>query len=61
VYSNQDFFPYAEFPFSYWTGYFTSRPYLKGIVRDAGNFLLATSNFMSELIAKDNQIKESQM
>ena len=61
VYSNQDFFPYAEFPFSYWTGYFTSRPYLKGIVRDAGNFLLATSNFISELIAKDNQVKESQM
>lgn len=60
VYSNQDFFPYAEFPFSYWTGYFSSRPYLKGVIRDAGNFLLSTSNFLSELIARDNQMKEFQ-
>jgi len=28
-----DFFPYADDPHSYWTGYFTSRPTLKGYVR----------------------------
>ena len=28
-----DFFPYATSPWSYWTGYFTSRPALKGYVR----------------------------
>ena len=58
VYKDQDFFPYAENPFSYWTGYFSSRPYLKGIVRDAGNFLLSSSNLLSELLVKD-KIKKS--
>jgi lysosomal alpha-mannosidase len=54
VYENQDFFPYAENPFSYWTGYFSSRPYLKGMVRDAGNFLLSSSNLLAELVVKDS-------
>ena len=34
-----DFFPYADCPFCYWTGYFTSRPALKGYVRDLNSFL----------------------
>lgn len=28
-----DFFPYASAPYEYWTGYFTSRPALKGYIR----------------------------
>jgi len=28
-----DFFPYGDKPWSYWTGYFTSRVGLKGYVR----------------------------
>lgn len=59
VYENQDFFPYAEHPFSYWTGYFSSRPYLKGMVRDAGNFLLAESNLLSELIVKNHHTNKT--
>jgi hypothetical protein len=31
-YKNYDFFPYSEFPYSFWTGFFTSRPYLKGMI-----------------------------
>ena len=53
IYKNQDFFPYAENPFSYWTGYYSSRPYLKGLVRDAGNYLRSTSNFILESLLID--------
>lgn len=34
-----DFFPYADVPNGYWTGYFTSRVALKGNVRDTGRYL----------------------
>lgn len=34
-----DFFPYADCPHCYWTGYFTSRPALKGYVRRNNNLL----------------------
>ena len=34
-----DFFPYANNPWSYWTGYFTSRPAFKGYVRTCNNHL----------------------
>lgn len=57
IYENQDFFPYAENPYSYWTGYFSSRPYLKGMVRDAGNFLSSSSNLLVELIIKNKKNK----
>jgi lysosomal alpha-mannosidase len=34
-----DFFPYAHQPHSFWSGYFTSRAALKGYVRQTNNFL----------------------
>ena len=34
-----DFFPYADCPHCYWTGYFTSRPALKRYVRYNNNLL----------------------
>jgi lysosomal alpha-mannosidase len=51
-YRNFDFFPYADHPYSYWTGYFTSRPFLKGYVRDAGNYLTTSSKFLVEYMLK---------
>ncbi|XP_049857125.1 lysosomal alpha-mannosidase-like isoform X1 [Schistocerca gregaria] len=36
---NDDFFPYASDPHSYWTGYFTSRPTMKRFERLGNNFL----------------------
>lgn len=40
-----DFFPYAHRPHSFWTGYFTSRPTLKGMVRQTNNFLQVSTLF----------------
>ena len=34
-----DFFPYADNQNSYWSGYFTSKPVLKRVARDAENWL----------------------
>ncbi|CAN1827021.1 Alpha-mannosidase At3g26720 [Linum perenne] len=36
-----DFFPYADHPNAYWTGYFTSRPAFKGYVRTMSGYYLA--------------------
>ncbi|KAL7642572.1 UNVERIFIED_CONTAM: hypothetical protein RMT77_007133 [Armadillidium vulgare] len=36
-----DFFPYASDPHAFWTGYFTSRPTLKGLIRKCNNLLQA--------------------
>jgi len=33
-----DFFPYGSDPHAYWSGYFTSRPSLKGFIRSASSF-----------------------
>jgi hypothetical protein len=37
-----DFFPYANHPHGYWTGYFTSRAALKGYERHSNNILQVT-------------------
>ncbi|CAJ0938021.1 unnamed protein product, partial [Mesorhabditis belari] len=34
-----DFFPYASGDHSFWTGYFTSRPAFKGMIRQASSYL----------------------
>ncbi|XP_076348984.1 lysosomal alpha-mannosidase-like [Tachypleus tridentatus] len=36
---SDDFFPYASDPHAYWTGYFTSRPTIKGFIKQSNNFL----------------------
>uniref|UniRef100_A0A1I7TIL4 Alpha-mannosidase n=1 Tax=Caenorhabditis tropicalis TaxID=1561998 RepID=A0A1I7TIL4_9PELO len=36
---HDDFFPYASGRHSYWTGYFTSRPAFKGMIRQASSML----------------------
>ncbi|CAI9276447.1 unnamed protein product [Lactuca saligna] len=37
-----DYFPYADGGDSYWTGYFTSRPALKGYIRSLSGYYLAS-------------------
>ncbi|XP_076058752.1 lysosomal alpha-mannosidase II isoform X1 [Oratosquilla oratoria] len=38
---SDDFFPYASDHHAYWTGYFTSRPALKGYIRMINNYMQA--------------------
>lgn len=45
-----DFFPYADQTNAYWTGYFTSRPALKGLVREEGRFLQASRRLATQLL-----------
>jgi len=42
-----DFFPYADVEYGYWTGYFTSRVAIKGNVRDTGRYLQHIRNIFS--------------
>lgn len=46
---NDDFLPYASGEANYWTGYYSTRPYLKGLIRDAGNLLKKSSDYFSSL------------
>ena len=45
-----DFFPYASDPHAYWTGYFTSRPALKGMIRQANSLLQAAKQVLDIFI-----------
>eukprot|EP01114_Cavostelium_apophysatum_P012238 TRINITY_DN2715_c0_g1_i1.p1 TRINITY_DN2715_c0_g1~~TRINITY_DN2715_c0_g1_i1.p1 ORF type:complete len:442 (+),score=67.97 TRINITY_DN2715_c0_g1_i1:47-1327(+) len=50
-----DFFPYRDCPSCWWTGYYTSRPALKGYVRDMDNILHATEKlFVSAALPQLN-------
>uniref|UniRef100_A0A0N4Z638 Alpha-mann_mid domain-containing protein n=1 Tax=Parastrongyloides trichosuri TaxID=131310 RepID=A0A0N4Z638_PARTI len=42
-----DFFPYAHRNHSYWTGYFTSKPVMKRIVRKSSNLLNLLNKFIA--------------
>jgi len=44
-----DFFPYADEDNAYWTGYFTSRVAVKGLVRKSGRFLQAIRRLATQV------------
>uniref|UniRef100_A0A0G4IBA5 Alpha-mannosidase n=1 Tax=Chromera velia CCMP2878 TaxID=1169474 RepID=A0A0G4IBA5_9ALVE len=47
-----DFFPYGEHQDAYWTGYFTSRPGIKGLVRSVSALLKSLEKmYLSEALA----------
>ncbi|KYQ91545.1 alpha-mannosidase [Tieghemostelium lacteum] len=49
-YYQGDFFPYADKPDEYWTGYYTSRPKLKGQIRDVSSKLRSAEIISSLLL-----------
>ncbi|XP_060711191.1 lysosomal alpha-mannosidase isoform X2 [Hemiscyllium ocellatum] len=51
---SDDFFPYADGPHQFWTGYFTSRPALKRYERLSNNFL-QVCNQLEVLAAADSR------
>ena len=54
-----DFFPYADKPQAYWTGYFTSRPALKRLVRDLVNWFGTARQLLALSQSKiDQQTKD---
>ena len=52
-----DIFPYADRPYGYWTGYFTSRPALKGYVRTRNALLRFADKFAATFASNDTQIR----
>ena len=52
---SDDFFPYASDPHAYWTGYFTSRPTSKGMIRETSSILTTAK----QLAAKNSSYSEA--
>ncbi|KYR02083.1 alpha-mannosidase [Tieghemostelium lacteum] len=52
-YYSNDFFPYADKEKSYWTGYYTTRPELKGLTRSIGSKLRSAEIFSSYQTKQD--------
>ena len=42
-----DFFPYKDGPNSFWAGYYTSKPFLKRLVREASTYLQSVKKHLS--------------
>jgi hypothetical protein len=55
-----DLFPYSDGKDSYWTGFFTSRPNLKGFIRRASSNFHA-SEFLYSLKMIDQNIKDDEV
>ena len=59
--SNYDFFPYADNAHCYWTGYFTSRANLKGLIKQLGLYINITNRLLFEVFMEDkNKLKDNQ-
>ena len=54
-----DFFPYADIPHGYWTGYFTSRPASKGYIRSATAFLQAARQLEAAVAGAGSRSRSS--
>ena len=55
--SNYDFFPYADNAHCYWTGYFTSRANLKGLIKQLGLYINITNRLLFEIFMENDKNK----
>lgn len=53
----EDYLPYVDEYKLIWTGYFTSRPYLKGRIRESSQLLSLSSKFIIDYILFKNNVK----
>lgn len=56
---NKDFFPYADFPHAYWTGYFTSKQHIKTAVSIASSILEVCQHFELSNLSKCDKLKKA--
>ena len=50
-----DFYPYLDTKYSSWTGYFTSKPRLKGFIYDYGRYYNSLQNFFAKLFLRPSE------
>ncbi|CAK92599.1 unnamed protein product (macronuclear) [Paramecium tetraurelia] len=56
-FQEEDFLPYSDHPFEYWSGFFSSRPAFKGYVKRMGRYFQQVKRFYS--LVKMNNISQS--
>ena len=49
---NDDFFPYASDEHGYWTGYYTSRPTSKRMIRESSSLLNSAKQLVSKVCSQ---------
>jgi len=60
--SNYDFFPYADNAHCYWTGYFSSRANLKGLIKQLGLYINIINKLLFQIFMdKENMKKNKNM
>lgn len=56
-----DFVPYSCQGNTFWSGYYTSRPYLKGKIRSIANMYLVSSKLITELLIRSAKIERKEI
>ena len=59
THSNYDFFPYADNAHCYWTGYFSSRANLKGLIKQLGLYVNITNRLLFEIFTGNEEKMKS--
>jgi hypothetical protein len=49
---SDDFFPYQDVPHAYWSGFFSSKPSMKGMIRTASKYLQAARKILAQFLVQ---------